>query len=195
VTEGRAALALIDMQEDVVHGRWWQWSPPVAGIVDRCVELVAACRARGVPVIFTAVEYHADGTNTPGAVAGGTPEPPEYLVEGTPGAELVPALRPEAGEVVAVKNLVSAFDAVGFSDALQASGADTLLVAGLAAEGGVAATVRDAHARGLRVVVVSDAVGAFSHERHDEHLRVVFPPLATVVSTAAAVAEVLPAPT
>ena len=131
----RSALVLIDMQEDVVNGRWWTWWPDIDQVVRHCVDLVAACRADDIPVLFTAVEYAADGSNTPAALAGGVSQPTEYLVEGSPGIELVPELVPGEGELVVVKNLVSAFDARGVPEELERLKVDTLMVAGLAVEG------------------------------------------------------------
>jgi nicotinamidase-related amidase len=176
-----AAAVLIDMQQDVVRGRWWTWWPDIDGVVARCVELANTCRAKRVPVIYTAVEYQADGSNTPQALATGNATPTEYLVQGTPGTAIVPELAPMSGELVAVKNLVSGFDAAGLSDAINAGPIDTILLAGLAIEGGVKATMEDAHARGLRVILVSDCCAAFSESSYQQHVTTAFPPLATVL--------------
>jgi maleamate amidohydrolase len=185
-----AAAVLIDMQEDVVRGRWWTWWPAIDGVLGRCVDLVEACRQRTVPVIYTVVQYRPDGSNTPAALATGTAKPTEYLVAGTPGTAIVPELTPRSGELVAVKNLVSAFDAAGFTEAITGRNIDTILLAGLAVEGGVNATVQDAHSRGLRVILIADCCAAFSQARFEEHISTVFPPLATVLSLQDALAEV-----
>jgi nicotinamidase-related amidase len=189
VDRSTTALVLIDMQEDVVRGRWWTWWPDVDGVLERNELLVAGCRQRGVPVLFTAVEYLADGSNTPQALAGAQPATTEYLVTGTAGVDLVPSLQPRPDELVAVKNLVSAFDARGFSDALDRLGTTSLVVAGLAAEGGVLATVRDGHDRGLEVVVAADACAAFGEDSYRHHLETVFPPLARVLPSEDVLAE------
>jgi maleamate amidohydrolase len=185
-----AAAVLIDMQEDVVRGRWWTWWPDIDGVMARCIELVHTCRAMTVPVMFTAVEYQADGSNTPQALATGNATPTEYLIQGTPGTAIVPELAPASGELLAVKNLVSGFDAAGLSDAIDAGHIDTILLAGLAIEGGVNATLRDAHARGLRVILVSDCCAAFSESSYQQHLATAFPPLAAVLPLEEALAEV-----
>jgi maleamate amidohydrolase len=177
----KAAAVLIDMQEDVVRGRWWTWWPPIDTVVAKCVELVDACRSLGIPVIYTAVEYKPDGSNTPAAISTGVATPTEYLIEGTPGTAIIPDLTPRPGELVAVKNLVSGFDAKGFSKAISSRDTDTILLAGLAVEGGVNATLRDAHSRGLRVILVSDCCGAFSESSHEEYLSSTFRPLAAVL--------------
>jgi maleamate amidohydrolase len=179
---GNATAVLIDMQEDVVHGRWWTWWPEIDDVVTRCVQLVNACRERAIPVIYTAVEYKSDGSNTPQAVATGTATPTEYLVQGTPGTAIVPELSPAPGELLAIKNLVSAFDAEGFGEAMEARAVDTILLAGLAVEGGINATVRDAHARGIQVILVADGCAAFSQSSYEEHIGQIFPPLATILS-------------
>lgn len=182
MNETRAALILIDMQQDVVRGRWWTWWPTIDDVVANCVDLVAACRERDIPVIFTRVEYAPDGSNTPQALRGGPAEPTEYLVEGTPGVEFIPEFAPIDGELDAVKNLVSAFDAAGVPDELDRIGATTVLVAGLAVEGGVNATVTDDRAEPLDVVVVSDCVAAFTEDAYRAHLDTTFPPRASIRS-------------
>lgn len=177
---GRAAAILIDMQQDVVWGRWWSWFPPSEAVLQRCVALVEICRSAGIPVIYTAVEYRADGSNTPSAIATGSATPTEYLIEDTPGVAIVPELAPAPGELVAVKNLVSAFTAQGLNEEFERQRIDTVLVAGLAVEGGVNATVVDAHARGMHVTVVADCCAAFDHASYQRYMSHVFPPLARV---------------
>ena len=184
----RSALVLVDMQHDVVRGRWWTWWPEVGGIVTACVRLVDACHAQGVPVVYTKVEYRADGSDTPGAIASGVAEPTEYLVEGTPGTEIIPELAPTAVDVVTTKNLVSAFTSKPFASRIASLRADTLFVVGLAAEGGVRATVQDAHDQGLHPIVVADACGAFGEASYREHMQERFPALGRVVDLPTALA-------
>ncbi|MBX7187925.1 MAG: cysteine hydrolase [Vicinamibacteria bacterium] len=53
---------------------------------------------------------------------------------------------------------------------LRRAGIGTLLVGGVVTNGGVASTVRDAHARDLSVVVLSDGCAAWKKEQHDAAL-------------------------
>lgn len=178
ITRGRTAAVLVDMQEDVVHGPWFSWWPPTDGVVDACVQLVAACRDRGVPVIQTAVEYEPDGSNMPHASPPYTPAP--FLHQNTPGVAIVPQLRPAPGELVAVKNLISGFDAAGFVEALKKDEIETIILGGIALKLGVLFTARDAHARGLNIVLVPECCSGKSAASFEEHLTDVYPSIATV---------------
>jgi nicotinamidase-related amidase len=177
----KIALALIDMQNDVVYGRWWKWWPEVNGIVGVCGDLIEQCRATETPVLYTKVEYKADGSNTPQAIATGIAQPTEYLIERSPGTDIVMRLAPKGEDVVATKNLVSAFSSQNFDQSLRDLGIGTLIVAGLAAEGGVRATVDEGIARGIRTIVVADACGAFSESSYQEMMNLIFPATAEVV--------------
>jgi nicotinamidase-related amidase len=182
----RTALALIDMQIDVVRGRWWTWWPDVDSVVEACSKLLDICRHAGVLVIYTKVEYSADGSNTPQAIAGGVAQPTEYLIQGTDGVEIIDALAPGPDDLVMTKNLVSAFSIADFATRIDTGDIGTRLVAGLSAEGGVRVTVEDSHRRGLRTVVVSDACAAFGEESYSRVMTEVFPSLAEVLDLDAA---------
>ena len=50
---------------------------------------------------------------------------------------------------------------------LRKAGIDTLLVGGIVTNGGVASTLRDAHVRDFRCVLLGDGCAAFSREAHE----------------------------
>jgi len=53
---------------------------------------------------------------------------------------------------------------------LRHAGIETLVVAGIVTNGGVASTVRDAHVREFEVVVLADGCAAFSRAAHETSL-------------------------
>ena len=183
----RSVFVLVDMQNDVIYGTWWTLHPPRERVVESCVRLLHVARDTGMPVIFIRVMYKADGSDMPAFLRGGKQVKPEYLVAGTQGTEIIEELTPLPGERIAIKNLVSAFDAKPFPEHLDELGVDTLLVGGVASSGGVEATVRDAHARGYKTIVVEDCCAGLSAESHERCINEVFPPMATIVSLEAAV--------
>jgi nicotinamidase-related amidase len=185
MTGERTALALIDMQVDVVRGRWWTWWPEVDSVVEACSNLLDTCHEAGVLVVYTKVEYSADGSNTPQAIASGVAQPTEYLIEGTDGVEIIEALTPGPDDLVMTKNLVSAFSIAEFATRIDTGDIGRLLVAGLSAEGGVRATAEDSHRRGLRTVVVSDACAAFGEESYSRTMSQVLPALGQVLDLGA----------
>ncbi len=110
------------------------------------------------------------------------------FVVATPGADLAPPLRAEAGEVVVVKHRVSAFAGTDLDMILRARGVDTLVLSGIATSGVVLSTIRHAADADYRVVVVEDACADRDDEVHRVLTGKVFPRQATVTTTAELVA-------
>ena len=53
------------------------------------------------------------------------------------------------------------------ASALKKAGVETLIVGGIVTNGGVASTVRGAHVRGLKTLVLSDGCAAFTPQAHN----------------------------
>ncbi len=60
----------------------------------------------------------------------------------------------------------SAFYMTRLEWVLRRAGIETLIVGGIVTNGGVASTVRDAHVRDLRTIVLADGCAAFRPEVH-----------------------------
>ena len=148
-------LLLVDLQNDFLGAAGLE--PAAAEIVAKAARLLAGARAGGVPVIHavTSVDAAADDRMPHWKALGRW-----KCVPGTPGHAPPSDLAPAGGERVVTKRFFSAFDAPELAPALAASGADTLIVAGVHLHGCVRATVLDAYARGFEVVVAEDAVAS-----------------------------------
>lgn len=98
---------------------------------------------------------------------------PPHCVQGTPGAELHPALERAKVDVVIDKGQdpnsqgYSGFQDTGLADLLRERGVDRLVVGGLATDYCVKNTVLDALQLGLDVVVVEDAIGGVEAQPGD----------------------------
>ena len=98
---------------------------------------------------------------------------PPHCVQGTPGAELHPALERAKVDVVIDKGQdpnsqgYSGFQDTRLADLLRERGIDRLFVGGLATDYCVKNTVLDALALGLDVVVLEDAVGGVEAQPGD----------------------------
>ncbi len=168
------ALLIVDVQND--------FCPTGALAVpqgDRVVPVLNEYAARfhglGLPV-YASRDWHPERTRHFAAMGGPWPR---HCVAGTPGAAFHPELRLPEGTLVLSKGTdpnddgYSAFEAVaedghGLSEALKARGVDRLYVGGLATDYCVRATVRDAVARGIRPVVLLDAVQGIDVRQGDE---------------------------
>jgi len=182
----RTALVLVDLQNDFLHprgayGRAGQGAPAIAALPARLKPVVGAMRAAGGWIVSTHF------TLVPGR--GGEPMILPHLKKlrpfltkgdfapGSFGHDLVDELKP--ADLTIEKVAYSAFYMSRMEFVLRRAGIDTLVFAGIVTNGGVASTVRDAHVRDFRVVVLSDGCAAFSAAVHDATIA----SLASVVET------------
>lgn len=182
-----AALLLIDLQNDFLHptgayGRAGQSAPAIAALPGRLRPVVDAARRAGVLIVSTHF------TLVPGR--GGEPIISPHLkklrpflgkgdfVPGGFGHALVDELKPS--DIAVDKVAYSAFYMSRLEYVLRKSGVETLIVAGIVTNGGVASTLRDAHVRDFTTALLSDGCAAFSERVHE-----------TTVASLAAVSPVM----
>ncbi len=186
-------LLLVDLQNDFLHpegayGRAGQSAPEIAALPGRLAPLAAALRAAGgwiVSTLFTLVP----GRDGKPFISAHLKELRPFLGKGDfcPGAwghQVVDELQP--ADLTVEKVAYSAFYMTRLEWVLRRAGIETLIVGGIVTNGGVASTVRDAHVRDLRTIVLADGCAAFRPEAHEAALA----DLATV-SQIATCAEVL----
>ena len=130
--------------------------------------VLAAARRAGIPVLYTRVEYDRDAV-TGGLFVRKIPAL-RQLVAGNPLGEIMPAIAPDTGEIVLVKQYASAFFGTTLTATLNALGVDTLIVAGVSTSGCVRATAVDALQSGFVPLVVRQAVGDRDPGPHEASL-------------------------
>lgn len=137
-------------------------------VVPNAARLMAAARARDVPVVSTRIRSAtADGSDRVGChVALGIHVPPD-----DPGGAFIPAVAPRDGEVVVDKTTSDAFVGTDLEAHLRAADRDQLVVAGVLTHECVESTVRHAADLGFAVTVVEDACAAVEEDRHRASLR------------------------
>jgi Isochorismate hydrolase len=86
--------------------------------------------------------------------------------------DLVPALAPEAGDLVVTKRQWGAFYGTDLELQLRRRGLKTLILTGIATNFGVESTARFAFELGFEQIFVSDAISAASEAAHDASLAV-----------------------
>src|ERR1700679_4299969 len=91
---------------------------------------------------------------------------------------------PEEGDIVVRKNRVGPFGSTDLHEQLQARGSDTLVLAGISTSGVVLSTVRDAHDRDYRLIVLADLCADRDAEVHEVLTGKVFPGQAEVIHAA-----------
>ena len=127
--------------------------------VEQTARMVKAARARGVPVFYTAFALAPDGSDAGVyALKRELLDSPNWLLEGTPGAEISPLVAPQPGDIVMRKKKPSAFLGTPLLSHLIDRRVDTLLIAGGSTSNCVRATVFDAASYNFRPIVVEECV-------------------------------------
>jgi len=173
IDPSKTALVLVDLQNDFLHpqgayGRAGVSAPAIAALPDRLAPVTAAMRRAGGWIVSTHF------TLVPGK--GGEPFITPHLkklrpflgkgdfVPGGFGHDLVDALKP--ADLTIEKVAYSAFHMSRMEFVLDRAGIETLVFAGIVTNGGVASTLRDAHVRDYRVILIADGCAAFSEDVH-----------------------------
>jgi ureidoacrylate peracid hydrolase len=168
------ALLIVDLQNDFIDGkgayaRGGQSSAEIAALPARVKPVADELRAKGGWVISTQF------TLVPGK--GGEPFISPHLKElrpflgkgdfapGSWGHALVDTLQP--ADLIIEKVAYSAFYMTRLEWVLRKAGIDTLIVCGIVTNGGVASTLRDAHVRDFRTILLTDGCAAFKRETHE----------------------------
>lgn len=180
------ALVLVDLQRGVVSR---DLAPhPADTVLENSLQLTEAFRAVGAPVVLLQVEPRTGGPARPtdlGDRTGATRPAPGPVVD---------ELRP-LGDVVVTKHGWSGFHETTLDAELRSRGVDTVVLGGLATTMGVESTARAAYEHGYAVVVVEDATSCLDAVMHEFTVARVFPLIARVTTTAAAIAALGASPT
>jgi nicotinamidase-related amidase len=162
----RPALVLVD----IIRG-FTDPDCPLGSAADDVVEanrkLLAAFRARQLPVFFTTVVYHNDRQ---ARVFRDRVPALELLKPGSRWVEVDPRLEPAAGERIVEKQWASGFFKTDLDESLRALGVDSLVVTGLTTSGCVRATAVDGLQYDYKVVVPAEAVGDRNPDAHRANL-------------------------
>ena len=144
------------------------YAPPVCEAVTQTVEVLAAARQKGVPVVYTQVYYHKNGLDG-GLFVQKVPVLRQLMV-GEPLADIVPELSPAPDDVIVVKQYASAFFGTSLAATLTAMGVDTVILTGCSTSGCIRASAVDAMQYGFRPIVPRECVGDRRAEPHEANL-------------------------
>lgn len=170
----KTALLICDLQNDFLdpkgaYGRAGQTSADVAAVPARVRQVADVLRTKGGWIVSTHF------TLVPGR--GGEPFISPHLKKLRPflakgdfapggwGHDLIDLLKP--ADLSVEKVAYSAFYMTRLEWVLRKAGIETLAICGIVTNGGVASTLRDAHARDFRTILLSDGCAAFKRETHD----------------------------
>jgi len=182
-----AALIIIDMQRDFLEPGGFGESlgndvNRLRGAIAPTSKLLQAARRVGVFVVHTREGHRADLSDAPKAkLERGAPSMRigdlgpmgRILIQGEAGHDIVPELRPAAGEPVIDKPGKGAFYQTSLDLTLRNRQVETLFVCGVTTEVCVHTTVREANDRGFRCIVVADCCASYFPEFHTMGLRMI----------------------
>ncbi len=174
----KTALIVVDLQKGIAA---LPGVPPVAETVAHVVELVAAFRRHGLPIVFVNVAGMPSGRNEQQYDLSALP--PDW-------AELLPELNAQPEDHRVTKHTWGAFTGTGLDAYLRAQGVTQVVVVGIATSIGVESTARQAHELGFNVTLATDAMSDLNAEAHANSVSRIFPRLGET-GTTYAVAETL----
>ena len=148
----RAALVNVDLQNMFVES-----TSDGPDIVERVNRLAEACRTAGVLVIHTRHVLRPDGSNMGVLGEINADVRAGVLNEGAPSAALHEDLVVAPQDLVVNKPRFGAFYGTDLEVILRSRGIDTIIVSGIATNVCCDTTAREANARDIRVLFLSDA--------------------------------------
>jgi nicotinamidase-related amidase len=191
VDPGRAALLIWDMEYGIgPHAFNYQ------EILPNLQKLSAAARRAGVPVFYS-VQQGFDVAKEEAGVwirirmkRAKASDPSQLLnqKENPHDSEIIAELAPQPQDSVFHKRRPDGFCGTDFDLMLRSKNVKTIVIGGVATEGGVEGTARSARNLGYDVVVLKDGVGSRSRESHELALKLMeqtFFDMATAAEVAA----------
>ena len=173
------ALVLIDLQNGIL-GR-----PVVphatADILARAAQTAKALRARGGTAVYVHVDLANLRDHGPADAPGRDPNAPPPPANAS---ELAPDAGFQQGDVLITKHSWGAFLGTPLDSELRARGITTVLLGGIATDIGVESTARSAYDLGYHLIFIEDMMATVSAEMHDAAVRLTFPRMGRVRSTA-----------
>lgn len=171
----RVALVIIDMQRDFVEPGGFGAAlgnkvEPLRKIVPTVAGLLKTFRELRLPVIYTREGHRPDLSDCPPAKKrrgnstlriGDRGPMGRILVLGEPGNDIVPELRPEAGELVIDKPGKGAFYATDLQERLKELGITHLIFTGVTTEVCVQTSMREANDRGYECLLIEDGTESY----------------------------------
>src|ERR687886_1893609 len=130
-----------------------------------------ARKSKKVPIFFTPIQMLPKRFESPAIIYTLGKLGFDRLFEQFTAEDMDFTIKPKQNEMVINKHTASIFIDTGFERMLRNAGIITVVFTGIATEGGVESSARDAFNRGFYSVVVSDCVSSPSKDGHERSLK------------------------
>jgi len=184
-SELRRAVLIMDYQDMIVKN----YSGGDAELTRRAASVLAAARAKGLPVIHVVVRFRPGHVECASRGMFKMVKENNMLLEGTSDAEIHADVAPEDGDVVVTKKRVSAFTGSDLEVVLRGLDVKHLVLFGIATSGVVLSTVRQAADMDFEMTVIKDCCADQDDEVHRVLTDKVFARMATVITAHDFIAE------
>jgi gluconolactonase len=193
----RAALIIQDMQNDVIAegGAFADSGAPrhaaAQNVVENCRRLADACRKAGVPVIHVwyLVEDGAKGLKLNAPLFDGVRES-NALVRGSWGAEPVPGLERQPGDLLVEKMRMSGWQDTILESLLRGLDRDQVIVTGAWTNMSIEHTARSGADKGYFMFVPEDCCSTMNADWHNASINYALQNVSTVTQSDAIVAAI-----
>jgi gluconolactonase len=195
IDRNRAALIIQDMQNDVIAegGAFADSGAPQhaaeQNVVENCRRLAAACREAGIPVIHVwyVVEDGAKGLKLNAPLFEGVQDT-GALVKGSWGAEPVPGLERQDGDLLVEKMRMSGWQDTILESLLRGLERDQVIVTGAWTNMSIEHTARTGADKGYFMFVPEDCCSTMNADWHNASINYALQNVSTVTSCDAVVA-------
>jgi len=174
----RTAVVLIEYQNDFTSegGTLHDAVKPVmnsTNMLANTLETVKKARELGATIVHAPItftdDYHELNPEPYGILKGVVDS--KSFRKGSWGSEIVEELKPQPQDIVFQKRRPDGFVGTDFDLMLRSNGIKTIIIGGVATEGGIEGTARSARNLGYDVVILKDGVGSRNKELHDMALK------------------------
>lgn len=177
IDRDKAALLVIDMQNDFVREGAILEVPEIRSQIPRIKKLLEACRELRIPTVYTKQVFRSDLKVKPLIFQMFPLFEKAGLRDGTEGAEICTELQPQPDDIVVKKMGFSAFYNTELESVLRnikgRRHVDTIIICGTATNICCESTARDAVERDFKVVFGSDITSAWTDEFQTFALKII----------------------
>jgi nicotinamidase-related amidase len=186
ISPDQCALLVIDMQDEFVRPGWTPyWVPEATRQVAQIQLLIASCRSKGIPVLYTAfgpthrfLDRPKTGASMPNRYPALDIPHDEWFRE----ARIWHELAPSAEDIMILKPSYGAFFDTPLETILKNLQKDTVIICGTLTNFCCGMTARQAYERGFKVVFGSDVTSTDDPAMQEPELKVLRKGFARVLS-------------